>query len=87
MDSTSTRTRIGPGSYRLVFKAGKKRTFLVRIRDGCAEAIATIDGRPAIVTRVFVKSKEGGAMPTVESVEFFGRDVATGAPVEEKFTP
>ena len=76
-----------PGSYRLVFNAGKKRTFLVRIRDGCAEAIATINGHPAVVTRIFVKSKEEGVMPTVESVEFFGRDVATGAPVEEKFTP
>jgi hypothetical protein len=76
-----------PGSYRMVFNAGKKRTFLVRIRDGCAEAIATIHGHPAVVTRIFVKSKEEGMMPTVESVEIFGRDVATGASVEEKFTP
>ena len=76
-----------PGSYRMVFNAGKKRTFLVRIRDGCAEAIATIHGHPAVVTRIFVKSKEEGMMPTVESVEIFGRGVASGAPVEEKFTP
>jgi len=76
-----------PGSYRMVFKAGKKRTFLVRLRDGCAEAVVKIHGHPAVVTRIFVKSKEGGMMPTVESVEFFGRDASTGAPVEEKFTP
>jgi hypothetical protein len=76
-----------PGSYRMIFKAGKKRTFLVRLQDGCAQAIVKIHGRPAVVTRIFVKSKEGGVMPTVESVEFFGRDAATGAPVAEKFTP
>ena len=74
-----------PGTFVMKFKAGKRRSFLVRVRGGCPEAIVTLHGHPATVTRVFVQSKEGGVTPTVEFVEIFGRDVATGADVREKF--
>ena len=76
-----------PQTFTLTFKAHKKRTFVVRMRDGCPAVFTKIGSQDAVLSRIYVKSKEGGLMPKVESVEFFGLDAATGAPVEEKFTP
>ncbi len=76
-----------PKTFVLTFKAQKKRQFRVRMRDGCAAVLTKIHGQEAVLSRIFVKSKEGGVTPKVESVALSGTDVATGAPVEEEFTP
>jgi hypothetical protein len=73
-----------PSASRL--KAGKKRPFIVAMRDGCPVALDTISGRPAILERIFVKEKEGMTLK-VDSVDFFGRDGADGRPVTETIIP
>src|SRR5262249_12487838 len=73
-----------PKTFVLTFKAQKKRQFTVRMWDGCPSVLTKINGQDAVLSRIYVKSKEGGVMPRVEYVEFYGRDASTGAPVTEK---
>ena len=40
--------------------------------------------RPAFLERVYVKTKEGGAIPKVLYVELYGRDAASGKAVSER---
>ena len=79
---------IGPGeepdTFTLAFKARKGSRATVRMRDGCPVALVKIHGHLAILKRIYVKSKEGGLMPKVESIELFGEDATTGKPLHEK---
>ena len=76
-----------PDGYRMTFKADFGRSFVVRIRDGCPVATTRIDGRKGIVRRMFIQTKTSFFIPTVDYVEIFGEDLATGAPLYEKFHP
>ena len=73
-------------NYKMAFRANRKRTFTVRVLNGCPVAIAPIGGREGILRKLFVRSTEA-AFPSVEYVELFGEDPATGAPLYEKFVP
>jgi Domain of unknown function (DUF4833) len=75
------------GTYALTLKGGKKRPFLVAMREGCPVVLDTIDGREAILDRIYVKAKDDGLSPKVEFVEIFGRDAADGHPRTEKIFP
>ena len=75
-----------PGTYDLTFKAQKKRHLTIRMVQGCPAAVMAIAGREGILRRMFVQSKES-SMPQVEFVEFFGEDLAGGAPLYEKYVP
>ena len=79
---------LGPGeapdTYALAFKASRGRHATLRMQDGCPRVIVKINGHPAILKRIYVKSKEGGLMPKVESIELFGEDASTGKPLHEK---
>src|SRR5262249_51065378 len=66
-----------PGTYLVVFNANRKRRLIVRMLDGCPVATTDIGGQDGILRRLFVQSKEGGVLPTVEYVEFFGEDPKT----------
>ncbi len=82
-----TRSGDAPGTFRMEFKAGRKRRFTVRTLKGCPAVTASIDGREGILRRLFVRSKEGGFSPSIEFVEFFGENTVDGAPLYEKFVP
>jgi hypothetical protein len=51
------------------------------------QAEAPVDGHPAYLEKVYVKSIEGGWRPRVEYLDLFGQDVDTGEPRYERFTP
>ena len=55
--------------------------------DGVYQAFVDIDGRPAVMEKVFIFATEGGGLPTVEYIELFGKDVETGEEAYEKFLP
>jgi hypothetical protein len=80
-EGKDTTTRI------LTLKSGKKHPFVVTTRDGCAVVLDTIDGREAILDRIYVKEKSGGLNPDIESVQFFGRDASDGSPRTETIVP
>lgn len=76
-----------PGTFSMTLKADKKKAITVLVRKGCPVALATIGGKPGILQRMFVQSKEELIEPKVEYIEIFGQDPATGASLYEKYVP
>jgi hypothetical protein len=82
-----TRPAKKPDRYRMTFKADFGRSFVIQMRDGCPVAIARIGEKKGIVKRIFVHVKTSFLVPSVQSVEIFGEDPETGAPMHEEFHP
>jgi Domain of unknown function (DUF4833) len=84
-------TKVTPGesgSYDGYFFAYRKRKFVVKMNiKGEPIALFPINGKMQILKKVFVKVDESGMMPSVISVELWGRDVMTDKEVYEKFKP
>jgi Domain of unknown function (DUF4833) len=75
-------------SYDGHFLAYRKRKFVVKLMpQGEPVALFPINGKMQILKKVFVKVDESGMMPSVVYVELWGKDVATGKEVYEKFKP
>lgn len=76
------------GSYDGYFFAYRKRKFVVKLNaKGEPIALFPINGKMQILKKVFVKVDESGMMPSVISVELWGRDTVTDKEVYEKFRP
>lgn len=84
-----TKATVGEsGSYDGYFFAYRKRKFVVKMNNkGEPIALFPINGKMQILKKVFVKVDESGMMPSVISVELWGRDVTTDKEVYEKFKP
>lgn len=63
------------GSFRMRLSAFPKRELSVARAGGRFRAQLSIDGRPAYLTSIFVKTKERGIRPQVVYVELHGTDV------------
>ena len=76
------------GSYDGHFLAYRKRKFVVKMNaKGQPVALFPINGKMQVLKRIFVKVDESGMMPSVISVELWGRDAITDKEVYEKFKP
>jgi len=64
-----------------------QRNIKVYKENGKYRAETLIDGHPAFIDRIYVKSLEEGMRPKVEYVEFFGKGIKTGNNLYEKFIP
>jgi len=64
-----------------------KRPIDVYVKKGKAVAEMTINGKQAILVKMFISSKETRFLPKVNYLELFGKDIATGAPCYEKIIP
>lgn len=67
--------------------ADTKRPIRVHRHEGLYRAETRIEGRPAFIRRVYVKSRETGFLPAVDYIDFYGSDVETGAPRHERQVP
>jgi hypothetical protein len=76
-----------PGTFAMAFKADPKRRMTIRTLNGCPVLSGPIDGHDGILRRIFVQSTETFILPKVEYIEFFGKDIATNTPLEEKSVP
>ena len=56
-------------------------------KDGMYRAETRIDGGPAFVEKIYIKSIEDGILPRVEYVELRGKDIETGDNRYEKLIP
>ena len=63
------------------------RLITVSPADSVYQAFVDINGRQAVMEKVFIFATEGGLLPTVEYIELFGKDVETGEEAYEKFLP
>jgi hypothetical protein len=76
------------GSYDGHFLAYRKRRFVVKLNaKGEPVALFPINGKMQILKKVFVTVDESGMMPSVISVELWGKDANTDKEVYEKFKP
>jgi len=64
-----------------------QRKIKVYKANGRYRAEILIDGRPAFIDRIYIKSIEGGIHPKVKYMEFFGKGIKTGSDLYEKFIP
>ena len=79
-------SRLAPSgdSCSLTLKALKGRTIRVANRADCLSAFAVIGGADAVLQKIFVQADERGPAPSVQYIELFGIDVATGEARYEK---
>ena len=74
--------------FRVVFVAFKDREVIVEKREGSFRAIIAINGRPSVLERVYVESKERPiGLPLVLYIDLFGRTEGTGLPINERIIP
>ena len=55
--------------------------------QGRAQARMNIDGQAAILDHAYITVDDGGLWPDVTQVDLYGRAVADGAPLHERFEP
>ena len=73
---------------RVVFVALKGREVIVEKMDGSFRAITAIKGKPSVLERVHVESRERVmGLPRVLYVDLFGRTRETGSPISERIVP
>jgi len=78
----------GSGSYLMRLKAFRERAVTVaKNKLGRYEGLMEINGRKAILKRIFIEAKEGLVSPTVVHVDLFGIDPETGESVFERIMP
>lgn len=63
------------------------RLITVSAQEGVYKAHIDINGKAAILEKVFIEAKEGFGLPSVEFIELHGVDAETGEPAYEKFEP
>jgi hypothetical protein len=74
-----------PGQGVLVqLVAYPERKLRVYQANGSCRAEILIDGHPAFLERIYVKSVDAAILPKVEYLELYGRDAGTGANLYEK---
>lgn len=56
-------------------------------KEGIYRAETLIDGKPAFVEKIYIKSIEGHILPRVEYMELSGHDIETGDDRYEKVIP
>jgi hypothetical protein len=78
----------GNGSYLMRLKAFKKRAVTVtKNKLGRYVGFMDINGKRAVLQRIFIEAKEGMLTPTVVHVDLFGIDPKTGEKVFERIIP
>ncbi|MFC1501622.1 DUF4833 domain-containing protein [Elusimicrobiota bacterium] len=75
----------GEDSFYFTIQSIKKRKIKIRQNGENIYPEILINGRPSILKKVYVKSKETFFLPQVKYIEFFGTDLETNEEVYEKF--
>ncbi len=73
--------------YKMTLVAAPQQQITVR-KEGdavCAEAV--IDGRPAVLEKMYIKASDGLMGPKVEYIELYGKDLETGGKRYQKIVP
>lgn len=80
--------KIEKNKFRISFVALKEREVTIERSEGSFRAITAINGKPSVLERVYVQSRERWTgLPQVIYVDLFGRNKETGSPVTERMSP
>lgn len=73
--------------YTMTLAAAPWMPLAVKKTGGVVRLEATINGRPAVMQKMFIQSRGGLLGPKVEYIDLYGKDLATGAPCRERIKP
>jgi len=80
--------RLEKNKLKVVFVALKDREVIVEKNEGSFRAITAINGKPSVLERVYVESRESLlGLPRVLYVDLIGRSKETGMPLQERIVP
>jgi hypothetical protein len=77
----------GPQQLTMKLVSCPKQPIDVYLQKGKAVARMTINGKPAILDKIFISSQETILLPKVNYLELFGKDAVTGQSRYEKVIP
>ena len=80
--------KLEKNKFRVLFVAFKDREVIIERIEGSFRAIIDINGRPSILEKVYVESKERQiGLPLVTYIDLFGQTKETGLPINERIIP
>jgi hypothetical protein len=69
--------------FDLKLAAAPERAIKLMNVAGRWRAQTLLNGKSAYLSRIFIKTKEGGVMPTVVSIDLYGEDATNGKTIQE----
>ncbi len=78
---------VSASSYIMTLVAYPELQITVKQENDSVLAETVINGRPAVLGKMFINASEGLFGPTVLSIEVYGKDLQTGEMLREKLVP
>ena len=75
------------GEYKMTMVAAPQRPIIVKQKGIAPRAELVIDGRPAVLEKMYINASDGLPWPTVHYIELYGKDIETGEERFEKIMP
>ena len=76
-----------PGSFMIRVTSYPKRAALLKLVDGVPRLEMKVAGVPAKLDHAYLDVDDSGSVPSVNRVDLYGIELATGKPVKESFKP
>jgi hypothetical protein len=73
--------------YKMTLVAAPERLITVKQEKDAVRAEAVIDGKPAVLEKMYINATEGVTGPKVHYIEVYGKDLQTGEERREKMVP
>jgi hypothetical protein len=73
--------------YKMTLVAAPKHQITLKQEKDAVRAEAVIDGRPAILEKMYINASDGLLGPKVRYIEVYGKDLQTGEKRYEKLAP
>ena len=73
--------------YKMTLVAAPKQRITVKKEKDAVRAEAVIDGRPAVLVKMYINASDGLTGPKVQYIEVYGKDLQTGEQRREEMVP
>jgi hypothetical protein len=73
--------------YKMTLVAAPEKQIIVKKEKETVRAEAVIDGRPAVLEKLYINASDGLTGPKVQYIEVHGKDLQTGEKLREKMVP
>ena len=74
-------------SYGMTLVAAPEKPIIVKKEKETVRAEAIIDGRPAVLEKIYIYASDGLMGPKVHYIDVYGKDLQTGEERREKMVP
>jgi hypothetical protein len=73
--------------YKMTLVAAPSQSITVKKVQNAVRAEAVINGRPAVLEKMYINASDGLTGPNVRYIEVYGKDLQTGENCREKLVP